>query len=209
MERTPAIRLTKAMAQERALTDKDFMSLSPAAMPLRFLDQESDIAGRMRCHDWSTSPLGPPETWPQSLRLVVGLMLSSKFPMFVAWGPDLGFLYNDAYAEILAHKHPDALGRRFHDIWSEIWEDIVPLIDAAMAGEATYRQDLPLLMHRQGFDEQTWFTFSYSPLHGESGEVEGMFCACTETTGRMRAEQAVRESEARFRNMADHAPLMM
>jgi PAS domain S-box-containing protein len=78
-----------------------------------------------------------------------------------------------------------------------------------MAGEATYRQDLPLLMHRQGFDEQTWFTFSYSPVHGDSGDVEGMFCACTETTGRIRAEQAVRESEARFRNMADHAPLMM
>ncbi|WP_169804520.1 PAS domain S-box protein [Sphingomonas pituitosa] len=185
------------------------MSLSPALTHPRFLDHESEVSGLMRRHDWSTSPLGSPEGWPQSLRLVVGLMLSSKFPMFVAWGPDLGFLYNDAYAEILAHKHPGALGRRFHDVWSEIWDDISPLIDAAMAGEATYRQDLPLLMHRQGFDEQTWFTFSYSPVHGDSGEVAGMFCACTETTGRIRAEHAVRESEARFRNMADHAPVMM
>ncbi|MBB5716951.1 PAS domain S-box protein [Sphingomonas aerophila] len=135
--------------------------------------------------------------------------MSSKFPMFVAWGPELGFLYNDAYAPILASKHPDALGRRFHDIWTEIWDDIHPLITAALAGQASYRQDLPLLMHRDGFDEETWFTFSYSPVHDENGDVAGMFCACTETTGRIQAERALRESESRFRNMADHAPVMM
>ena len=81
----------------------------------------------------------------------------------VAWGDALGFLYNDSYAEILGAKHPRALGRRFHDIWSEIWPDISPLIDAAMAGQAIYREDLPLVMNRKGYDEQTWFTFSYSP----------------------------------------------
>ncbi|MEW9855322.1 PAS domain S-box protein [Novosphingobium sp. M1R2S20] len=163
----------------------------------------------MRKHDWSTSPLGDPDGWPQSLRLVVSLILSSKFPMFVAWGKELGFLYNDAYAEVLGAKHPSAIGRRFYDIWAEIWPDIAPLIDAAMAGEATYREDLPLLMHRKGFDEQTWFTFSYSPVRDENGQVAGMFCACTETTARILAERAISESEARFRNMADHAPVMM
>ena len=95
--------------------------------------------------------------------------------MFVAWGPELGFLYNDSYAEILGAKHPAALGRRFRDIWSEIWADISPLIDAAMGGEAIYRQDLPLVMNRKGYDEQTWFTFSYSPVRDESGTVAGMF----------------------------------
>ena len=115
---------------------------------LEFLHSGGRMGALMHAHDWSSSPLGRPETWPQSLRSVVGLMLGSKFPMFVAWGPELGFLYNDAYAEILGAKHPAALGARFHDIWSEIWPDISPLIDAALAGEAIYRENLPLLEQR-------------------------------------------------------------
>ena len=159
---------------------------------LEFLAGGGECGARMRALDWSTSPLGAPESWPQSLRAVVSLLLQSRFPMFVAWGRDLGFLYNDPYAEILGAKHPRALGRRFHDIWSEIWTDISPLIDAAMAGEATYREDLPLLMNRKGYDEQTWFTFSYSPVRDESGRISGMFCACTETTQKMLALQDLR-----------------
>lgn len=147
----------------------------------------------MRAHDWSKSSLGPPDQWPQSLRSVVGLLLQSKFPMFVAWGRDLAFLYNDPYAEILGAKHPAALGSRFYDIWAEIWSDISPLIDAAMSGQASYREDLPLVMNRRGFDEQTWFTFSYSPVRDESGQVAGMFCAVSETTRRVLAERALRE----------------
>jgi signal transduction histidine kinase/ActR/RegA family two-component response regulator len=147
----------------------------------------------MRSHDWSTSPLGPPAKWPQSLRSVVGLLLQSQFPMFVAWGPDLGFLYNDPYAEILGAKHPRALGSKFYDVWSEIWPDISPLIDAALAGQATYREDLSLLMNRKGFDEQTWFTFSYSPVREEGGAVAGMFCAVCETTPKVLAEMQLRE----------------
>jgi PAS domain S-box-containing protein len=143
----------------------------------------------MRAHDWSASPLGSPTFWPQALRTVTGLLLGSKFPMFVAWGPELGFLYNDAYAEILGAKHPQALGGRFHDIWSEIWPDISPLIDAALAGEAIYRENLPLLVKRKDFDERTWFTFSYSPVRDESGQVAGMFCAVAETTGQVLAER--------------------
>ena len=151
----------------------------------------------MRSRDWSTSPLGPPATWPQSLRSVVDLLLQSRFPMFVAWGLELGFLYNDPYAEILGAKHPAALGGRFRDIWSEIWPDISPLIDAAMHGHATYREDLPLLMNRKGYDEQTWFTFSYSPVRDETGRVAGMFCACTETTKKVVGEEQLREADRR------------
>ena len=152
----------------------------------------------MRAQDWSNSPLGPPGTWPQSLRAIVTLLLHSKFPMFVAWGKDLGFLYNDPYAEILGSKHPRALGARFFDIWSEIWPDISPLIDTALAGEASYREDLPLVMNRKGYAEQTWFTFSYSPVRDESGAIVGMFCACTETTKRRQAEDALRQSRAQL-----------
>jgi signal transduction histidine kinase/ActR/RegA family two-component response regulator len=156
---------------------------------LAFLEGGGQVGALMRVHDWSSSPLGHPRTWPQSLRSVVGLLLNSKFPMFVAWGEDLGFLYNDAYAEILAGKHPRSLGAKFYDIWSEIWPDIWPLIEAAMAGIASYRENLPLTMMRKGFVEQTWFTFSYSPVRDESGAVAGMFCAVAETTAQVLAEQ--------------------
>ena len=169
--------------------------------PLEFVTGGGAVGALMRAHDWSTSPLGSPDTWPQPLRTTVALLLESRFPMFVAWGPELGFLYNDSYAEILGAKHPRALGRRFDDIWSEIWPDISPLIDAAMAGQATYREDLPLVMNRKGYDEQTWFTFSYSPLRDETGEVAGMFCAVSETTQRVLAERALRESEAALREL--------
>ncbi len=167
------------------------------------------MGASMRAHDWTASPLGVPATWPQSLRLVVNLMLNSKFPMFVAWGPALSFLYNDSYAQILGNKHPRALGQSFHDVCTEIWDDISPLIDGAMRGEATFRENLPLLMIRNGYEEQTWFTFSYSPVRDDDGRIAGMFCACTETTGQVLAEHALRESEARFRNLADQTPVMI
>ena len=173
--------------------------------PDEFLIGGGSVGALMRAHDWSTSPLGPPASWPQSLRAVVGLLLQSRFPMFVAWGEDLGFLYNDPYAEILGAKHPRALGRRFYDIWSEIWADISPLIDAALAGQATYREDLPLVMNRKGYDEQTWFTFSYSPVRDESGKVAGMFCACTETTQKVLALRGLRELNETLERRVDEA----
>jgi PAS domain S-box-containing protein len=179
---------------------------SPDRKATSFLSGGGPAGALMRRLDWSRSPLGPPETWPQSLRSVVGLVLGSKFPMFVAWGLELGFLYNDAYGEILGAKHPAAMGARFRDIWAEIWADISPLIDAAMAGEATYRQDLPLLMNRKGFDEETWFTFSYSPVRDESGEVAGMFCAVQETTDRVLAARRQADEAGRQRRMFRQAP---
>ena len=160
---------------------------------VEFLSGGGTTGALMRARDWSASPLGPPQTWPQPLKTVVSLVLQSEFPMFVAWGSELGFLYNDSYADILGEKHPQALGRPFHDIWSEIWADISPLIDAAMSGQATFHEDLPLVMNRKGFDEQTWFTFSYSPVRDGSGKVAGMFCACQETTRRVLAERGLRE----------------
>jgi signal transduction histidine kinase len=177
-----------ALAQAAVSTDQD-----PSPDGSDFLVGGGEVGALMRAHDWSDSPLGEPRTWPQPLRTVAQLLLHSRFPMFVAWGKSLGFLYNDSYAEILGEKHPRALGRPFHEIWSEIWPDIEPLIDAALSGEATFREDLPLVMNRRGYDEQTWFTFSYSPVRDESGRVAGMFCACSETTQRVLAERRLRE----------------
>lgn len=159
----------------------------------RFLDRllsTGGEAGRVLAQrDWGTSTLCHPDTWPAPLRSVVELMLGSKFPMFVAWGKELGFIYNDAYAEILGDKHPYAMGARFEEIWREIWSDILPLIEAALSGKGTYQEDLPLFMNRRGYDEKAWFTFSYSPIHDENGEVVGMFCAVAETTAKVLAER--------------------
>lgn len=152
-----------------------------------------DMMGALtRSHDWSRSPLGAVETWPQSLRTAVSIMLNSKHPMFIAWGQDLTFLYNDGYRPILGQKHPAALGRRFADIWAEIWDDILPLIERALAGDATWSDDLELHMDRRGYLEETYFTFSYSAIRDESGGIGGMFCACTETTGKVLSERRLR-----------------
>ena len=152
-----------------------------------------EMGPRMRTHDWSRSPLGPLEAWPAPLRMTVSLMLNSAFPMFIAWGQELGFLYNDAYAEILGNKHPAALGCPFEVIWSEIWPDINPLIQRAMAGEATFSADLPLRIMRRGHYEDTWFTFSYSPIREEDGRAAGMFCCCVETTAGVRSQADLAE----------------
>lgn len=176
---------------------------------LSFFTGGGKMGALMRSHDWSASPLGCPASWPQSLRTVVGLILNAKFPMFIAWGAELGFLYNDAYAEILGAKHPAALGGRFREIWSEIWNDIDPLIMRALAGEATYCENMPLMMQRRGYEEQTWFTFSYSPVRDESGGVAGMYCTCTETTAHVLAEQIRIEENERLRRLFEQAPSFM
>jgi signal transduction histidine kinase len=137
----------------------------------------------MRSLDWSRTPLGEPKGWPQSLRTVVGILLNSRYPMFLAWGPQLAFLYNDGYRPIFGDKHPQALGQPFAAVWHEIWEDIRPLVERALSGEATWSEDLRLFMERRGFPEEVYFTFSYSPVRGDDGLIAGMFCACTETTG--------------------------
>jgi PAS domain S-box-containing protein len=173
---------------------------------LRFLDAPGEVAALMRDHDWSRSPLGPPDGWPQSLRSVVSLLLRSKFPMFVAWGPSLGFLYNDPYAEILGAKHPAAMGRPFQQIWAEIWEDISPLVHRALGGEASYFENLPLTMRRKGYEELTWFTFSYSPVVDEQGDVAGMYCACTETTANVTAEKTRLAQMQRLTSLFEQAP---
>ena len=102
-----------------------------------FFSDVSEVGHLMQTMDWSASPLGAPTTWPQSLSTVVDLILDSKFPMFLAWGPELSFLYNDAYSEILGDKHPNALGMPFKEIWHEIWSDLTPVINDALSGRAT------------------------------------------------------------------------
>lgn len=160
-----------------------------------FRSSDQRMAKRILERDWSGSSIGAPDEWPHALRTILSLMMSSRFPMFVAWGPDLAFIYNDAYAPMLGDKEPTALGRPFADVWNEIWTDISPLVDSALAGKATWLEDLPLTMMRKGYAEPTYWTFSYSAAHDDGGSVAGMFCACQETTGRVEGERTLKQRE--------------
>ena len=143
----------------------------------------------LRAHDWHASPLGQPGAWPAALVAVVRLMLNSRFPMFVAWGPRHTFLYNDAYATIMGEKHPAGLGRRIDQVWAEIWPVIEPIANDALAGRPRFFEDLPLMILRDGHVQRAWFTFSYSPVEDEDGAIAGMYCAVVETTAHVEARQ--------------------
>jgi PAS domain S-box-containing protein len=149
-----------------------------------------EMNARVRSFDWAATPLGPMDRWPQSLRIAVGICMSSRFPMFVWWGPELINIYNDAYVPMLGAKHPRALGRPAEPTWREIWDVVGPQAQIVFAkGEATWNERVLLVMQRHGYTEETWFTWSYSPIWDESGKVGGLYCACYEETGRVLAER--------------------
>lgn len=177
----------------------------PTATPA-FLRYGGQTSALLRTQDWANSSLGAPDTWPPAVRAVIGIVLETRFPMFVAWGAELRLIYNDAYAEILGNKHPGALGSRLKDVWAEIWPDLQPLVKATLAGETLYHENLSLTLCRRGFDEPVWFTFSYSPLRDETGAVAGLFCTCSETTAQVQASQRVEEERLRQRRLLQQMP---
>src|SRR5689334_14636967 len=149
-----------------------------------------EMGAAMRALDWSQTLLGPINSWPQSLRTSVSTCLNSRFPILIWWGPELVMLYNDSYRDIIAGKHPAALGRPGRECWPEIWHIIGPMLEGVLQrGEATWSNDLLLLLERNGYSEECYFTFSYSPIRDEHGQVEGVFTAVTETTARVLAER--------------------
>ena len=140
----------------------------------------------MRAMDWSQTSLGPVESWPQALRTSVRIMLTSRQPMFVWWGDELINLYNDAYKSIVGGKHPQALGQPASVVWREIWDQVGPRAKSAMtANEGTYDEALLLIMERHGYREETYYTFSYSPVPSDTGEAGGILCANTDDTQRI------------------------
>lgn len=141
--------------------------------------------------DWATTPLGPAASWPDGLKATVRIVLTSGFPMWMAWGPELTVLYNDAYARTtLGKKHPWALGKPAPFVWREIWKDIGPLIQRVLeTREACWEETLQLILERSGYPEETYHTFSYSPLEGPDGQVAGMLCVVIEDTARVIGER--------------------
>ncbi|MGW6442724.1 SpoIIE family protein phosphatase [Lentzea sp. NPDC055074] len=141
--------------------------------------------------DWAATPLGLPDTWPQSLQTAVNILLSSRFSMWMAWGPELTFFCNNAYRlNTLGRKYPWALGRPAAQVWAEIWDDIGPRVDSVLAtGRATWDEALLLFLERSGYPEESYHTFSYSPLRDENGVVAGMLCVVSEETERVIGER--------------------
>ena len=155
-----------------------------------FLAGGGEMGALIRAHDWQSTELGAPESWPASLRTALRIMLSSSQPIWIGWGPRLIFFYNDPYKSIIGGKHPGALGHPTQVVWSEIWPDIEPLLTTAMrGGGGTYVEEKLLLMERNGYPEETYYTFSYSPIPDEQGCAAGIICANSDDTRRVVGER--------------------
>ena len=157
---------------------------------LDFLAGGGDMGALMRAFDWSATSLGLPCVWPQSLKTAVRIMLTSRQPIWIGWGGNLVYLYNDPYKSIIGGKHPWALGQPTSTVWREIWSDIGPMLATAMGGvEGTYVEEQLLIMERNGYPEETYYTFSYSPIPGDDGTAGGIICANTDDTKRVIGER--------------------
>ena len=160
----------------------------------------------MRSHDWSSTPLGAVTNWPQALKTTVGIMLNSGHAMCLAWGPAMTLLYNDAYVPILQGRHRHALGRPLDQVWADVWPDIAPLVERAMAGNAVWMEDLPLVMDRDAGPQETWWTFCYSPVRDECGDVAGMLNICSDSTSKVLADRRLATQVERQRRLFEQAP---
>jgi PAS domain S-box-containing protein len=167
-----------------------------AGDPLAFLPTGSVTADEMRTVDWSRMPIGSPGHWPGALRCMLATMLTLPQPMFLAVGDDRTFFFNDAYRPMLGNRLAGAMGRRFEDVWGDVWQDVEPHVLRALNGEGSMHRDMRLMMTRHGFSEETWWTFSYAPLRDESGDVIGMVAITNETTRAVRSATALRELNA-------------
>jgi PAS domain S-box-containing protein len=165
------------------------------------------MAELTRRFDWSKTPLGPVETWPDTLLTTVNMLLATRHPMFLWWGPELIQFYNDAYRpSIREDKHPKALGQRGVECWPEIWPIIGPQIEAVMTrGEASWHRNALVPIYRNGKLEDVYWTYSYSPIRDSHGVIRGTLVTCSETTEEVLGQEHLRKSEARFRSLVEQA----
>lgn len=157
-----------------------------------FLSGGGEMGERIRNFNWEKTPLGNPNQWEQSLKTCVSIMLSSSQPIWIGWGTELIKLYNDPYISIAGGKHPRALGQPISVVWQEIWGNIEPMLAQAMTQkQGTYVESQLLIMERNGYPEETYYTFSYTPIPGDDGKAKGIFCANTDDTNRVLSERAL------------------
>ncbi|MBS0168988.1 MAG: response regulator [Nitrospira sp.] len=161
-----------------------------------------EMGARTRAFDWSTTPLGPMDRWPQSLKTAVSIMLGCQYPLLIWWGDELIHFYNDAYLPVLGKRHPGALGQPAPVVWSEAWPLVGPQADAVMReGRSHWNEELLIVMTRNGYQEEVYMTFSYGPILDDRGQVGGVFCACTEETSRVLGRRRL----ATLRALADRS----
>ena len=177
-----------------------------------FMLKGGEMGALTRAKDWSKTAVGPFESWPQSLRTTLGILLNSKFPMFLFWGPEHICFYNDAYRPSLGNdgKHPFILGEKGAEFWPEIWDFIKPLIDQVLTeGEATWHEDQFLPIYRNGKMEDVYWTFSYSPVNNDSGKIDGVLVICNETTDKVKMFKKLEDSNTRYLNNILQTPSAM
>ncbi|HWQ34304.1 MAG TPA: ATP-binding protein [Blastocatellia bacterium] len=168
----------------------DSMKASPSLSVEKWLPGGGEMGARIRAFDWASHPLGPIEDWPQSLKIAVRIMLTSRYAMWMGWGPEFCFFCNDAYLPTVGIKESWVLGASARRVWAEIWPDIGPRAESVVAtGNATWDESLLLFLERSGYAEETYHTFSYSPIADDDGSIGGMLCVVTEETERVIGER--------------------
>jgi PAS domain S-box-containing protein len=192
------------------LTENNKGFMSHAVSGFDFLDGGGEMGARIRAYDWASTPLGAPETWPQSLRVTIRLILNTRHPMFIWWGPDLIQFYNDAYRATMGpERHPGALGARGRECWAEIWPIIGPQIDHVMQDRgSTWDEDRLVPVTRHGRREDVWWTYSYGPIDLEGG-VGGVLVVCNDVTAQHLTTQALKDQSQHLRQILEQAPSFM
>ena len=175
----------------------------------RLFPGESAMSVATREFDWSATSLGDPRGWPQSLKTLVQVLMASTQPMFLAWGSDRTWIYNDAFTPILGDKHPGALGQPSMEVWAEAKEVLEPLFDQVFRGEAVYMEDFGLALDRRGRPEEAHFAFSYTPAPDDHGRVAGLFGTCIETTEQVAATRALTAEREQFAQLFELSPSFM
>lgn len=174
-----------------------------------FLTDGGEMGAQIRAKDWSKTSLGDPENWPQSLKTMVAVMLNNPFGMYIVWGQDFTQLYNDRYSQILGSKHPKALGISSQITFAEAWNTIAPMFEDVIKGNSVSFPDFKLTLSRNGYDEDCYFDFSYCQIKKEDGEVGGVLVTVIETTEKVKATTALKQSNTQFKNNIMQAPVAM
>ncbi len=174
-----------------------------------FLRGGGQMGERIRSLDWSATSLGIPANWPAALKTLIGVVLTSAHPMFLAWGKQRIWLYNDSFTPILGNKHPGALGQPAMQVWAEARTELEPLFDLVFKGQSVHMQDINLQLNRNGKLAEAHFSFSYNPVLDEKGNVVGLFGVCVETTDQVLANRALAAQRERFAQLFEQAPTFM
>lgn len=170
---------------------------------------DSAMAAKIRAHDWAATPLGPVETWPAPLRAAVNLMVNAPECMFMVWGEEVTFLYNDVYAPILGPRAPGALGASMRVLWGDVWDSVRGPIESAYRGQSERHVEMYIQMQRYGVPEDTWWTFSFTPIYLDDGRVGGAFCLTNEVTEKIQAERRLAREHERLAQLFEQAPMFM